>query len=207
MTTNATTVSFAQGTAPVGDPAVFEIYIKATPERIWAAITDPAYRAKYSFGVQTQSDWATGSTPRGCARGRRHRPGREPCCRPPRLRPVVLRSVERRGEGSGDNAGHLGDRASGGLLPAHGRARPAPGERERRAVRRLADDPLPASRRCWSRRHAHHAGLAHVRPRVRHDGRARARWAVRPPVRRSGPATGRRRHRRRRAARRGCRTR
>ena len=62
MTTNVTTVSFAQGTAPVGDTAVFEIYIKATPERIWEAITDPAQRAKYSFGVQTQSDWARGST-------------------------------------------------------------------------------------------------------------------------------------------------
>ena len=62
MTTNVTTVSFAQGTAPVGDTAVFEIYIKATPERVWDAITDPAQRAKFSFGVETQSDWVTGST-------------------------------------------------------------------------------------------------------------------------------------------------
>ena len=62
MTANVTTVSFAQGTAPVGDTAVFEIYIKATPERIWEAITDPALRAKFSFGVETQSDWATGSS-------------------------------------------------------------------------------------------------------------------------------------------------
>jgi DNA-binding transcriptional ArsR family regulator/uncharacterized protein YndB with AHSA1/START domain len=30
---------------------VFEIYIRATPERIWQAITDPEQRAKYSFGV------------------------------------------------------------------------------------------------------------------------------------------------------------
>jgi len=62
MTTDVTTVSFARGTAPVADTAVFEIYIKATPERIWEAITDPAQRAKYSFGVQTQSDWSTGSS-------------------------------------------------------------------------------------------------------------------------------------------------
>jgi uncharacterized protein YndB with AHSA1/START domain len=61
MTTDLNTVSFAQGTAPVSDTAVFEIYIKATPERIWDAITDPAQRAKYSFGVQTHSDWTTGS--------------------------------------------------------------------------------------------------------------------------------------------------
>ena len=57
-----TTVSFAQGTAPVGDTAVFEIYIKATPEKIWEAITDPTRRAKYSFGVETHSDWTTGSS-------------------------------------------------------------------------------------------------------------------------------------------------
>jgi uncharacterized protein YndB with AHSA1/START domain len=62
MTTYPTTVCFAQGTAPVGDTAVFEIYIKATPERIWEAITDPEQRAKYSFGVQAHSDWTTGSS-------------------------------------------------------------------------------------------------------------------------------------------------
>jgi uncharacterized protein YndB with AHSA1/START domain len=62
MTTHPTTVCFAQGTAPVGDTAVFEIYIKATPERIWEAITDPEQRAKYSFGVQVRSDWTTGSS-------------------------------------------------------------------------------------------------------------------------------------------------
>src|SRR6476469_9991807 len=40
---------------------VFEIYIKTTPERLWEAITDPRMRAKYSFGVETHSDWAPGS--------------------------------------------------------------------------------------------------------------------------------------------------
>jgi len=69
MTTNVTTVSFAQGTAPVGDTAVFEIFIKATPERVWEAITDPAQRAKYSFGVETKSDWTTGSTYRASVPG------------------------------------------------------------------------------------------------------------------------------------------
>jgi uncharacterized protein YndB with AHSA1/START domain len=42
--------------------AVFEIYIKTTPERLWEAITDPEMRAKYSFGVATSSDWTEGST-------------------------------------------------------------------------------------------------------------------------------------------------
>jgi uncharacterized protein YndB with AHSA1/START domain len=41
---------------------VFEIYIKTTPERLWEAITDPEMRAKYSFGVETNSDWTPGSS-------------------------------------------------------------------------------------------------------------------------------------------------
>ena len=40
---------------------VFEIYIKATPERLWSAITDPATRAKYNFGAGARSDWKAGS--------------------------------------------------------------------------------------------------------------------------------------------------
>ena len=141
MTTNVTTVSFAQGTAPVGDTAVFEIYIKATPERIWEAITDPTLRAKFSFGVQTESDWATGSTYRAGVPG------------------VVAIA-----EGARDHAGHMGDRARRRLMPANGRARPASGQRERRALRRLADDPLRTQDAPGDRRIAHHSGLAHVQP-------------------------------------------
>ncbi|HSA56063.1 MAG TPA: SRPBCC domain-containing protein [Gemmatimonadaceae bacterium] len=40
---------------------VFEIYIKTTPGRLWQAITDPALRRKYSFGVGVYSDWTAGS--------------------------------------------------------------------------------------------------------------------------------------------------
>ena len=70
MTIPQTTVSFCQGTAPVGDTAVFEIFIKASPERIWEAITDPHQRATYSFGVQTRSDWTAGSSYRAEVPGR-----------------------------------------------------------------------------------------------------------------------------------------
>src|SRR5262245_45663595 len=42
--------------------AVFEIFIKTTPERLWKAITDPAMRAKYTFGVETHSEWTPGSS-------------------------------------------------------------------------------------------------------------------------------------------------
>jgi uncharacterized protein YndB with AHSA1/START domain/DNA-binding transcriptional ArsR family regulator len=47
--------------APGDTSAVFEIYIKTTPERLWEAITDPKQRAKYTFGVETHSDWTPGS--------------------------------------------------------------------------------------------------------------------------------------------------
>ncbi len=42
--------------------AVFEIFIKTTPDRLWEAITDAKMRARYSFGVETHSDWAQGSS-------------------------------------------------------------------------------------------------------------------------------------------------
>jgi uncharacterized protein YndB with AHSA1/START domain len=46
---------------PDDTAAVFEIYIKTTPERLWEAITDREMRAKYSFGVGTESEWTEGS--------------------------------------------------------------------------------------------------------------------------------------------------
>jgi uncharacterized protein YndB with AHSA1/START domain/DNA-binding transcriptional ArsR family regulator len=46
---------------PDATEAVFEIFIKTTPERLWEAITDTEMRAKYSFGVGTESDWTAGS--------------------------------------------------------------------------------------------------------------------------------------------------
>jgi uncharacterized protein YndB with AHSA1/START domain/DNA-binding transcriptional ArsR family regulator len=61
VVTTQSPVSWSAGTAPVADgTAVFEVFIKTTPERLWAAITDPAERAKYSFGVETHSGWKEG---------------------------------------------------------------------------------------------------------------------------------------------------
>ena len=48
---------------------VFEIYIKTAPQRLWDAITDPAQRAKYSFGVRVQYDWSPGSGYQGISDG------------------------------------------------------------------------------------------------------------------------------------------
>src|SRR5882672_7652595 len=42
--------------------AVFEIYIRTTPERLWEAITDPEQRAKYNFGAAVHSNWTVGSS-------------------------------------------------------------------------------------------------------------------------------------------------
>ena len=41
---------------------VYEIYIKTTPERLWEAITDPARRRVYNFGMGVESDWTPGSS-------------------------------------------------------------------------------------------------------------------------------------------------
>jgi len=65
-----TTVSWAEGTAPVAaGTAVFEVFIKTTPERLWEAITDPEQRKKYTFGVETHSDWTPGSEYRSSVPG------------------------------------------------------------------------------------------------------------------------------------------
>jgi uncharacterized protein YndB with AHSA1/START domain/DNA-binding transcriptional ArsR family regulator len=40
---------------------VFEIYIRTTPEQLWAAITDGDIRGKFQFGNRVDSDWAPGS--------------------------------------------------------------------------------------------------------------------------------------------------
>ena len=40
---------------------IFEIYIRTTPERLWAAITDPDIRSKYNFGAGVISDWTVGA--------------------------------------------------------------------------------------------------------------------------------------------------
>ena len=40
---------------------VFQVYIRATPERLWQAITDPAMTQIYYFNSLVDSDFAVGS--------------------------------------------------------------------------------------------------------------------------------------------------
>ncbi len=81
-----TPVSWANGSAPVAaGTAVFEVFIKTTPERLWQAITNPAERAKYSFGVDVQSSWDPGSDYVSQAAGIDITSGENITVEPPRL--------------------------------------------------------------------------------------------------------------------------
>jgi uncharacterized protein YndB with AHSA1/START domain/DNA-binding transcriptional ArsR family regulator len=47
---------------PMDKPSfVYTTYIRTTPERLWQALTDPAFTERY-WGVTFESDWSTGST-------------------------------------------------------------------------------------------------------------------------------------------------
>ena len=48
-------------TIPQATEFVYVTYIKTTPERLWQALTDPAFTARY-WGVALTSDWQVGST-------------------------------------------------------------------------------------------------------------------------------------------------
>jgi uncharacterized protein YndB with AHSA1/START domain len=40
---------------------VYATYIKTTPEKLWQALTEGDFTAKYWFGFRIESDWKTGS--------------------------------------------------------------------------------------------------------------------------------------------------
>jgi uncharacterized protein YndB with AHSA1/START domain len=41
---------------------VYVTYIRTTPEKLWAALTDPQTIAKYWFGISAECDWKPGSS-------------------------------------------------------------------------------------------------------------------------------------------------
>jgi len=57
----AATLSGLKRTLETPMEKIFEIYIRTTPERLWAALTDSEVRAKYHFGARVESDWQVGS--------------------------------------------------------------------------------------------------------------------------------------------------
>ena len=147
---------------------VYEIYIKTNPERLWQAVTDPEMRRKYNFGVGITSDWTEGShyvaghpsVPTGISEG-------ENVVVDPPHRLVqtftALWSDEVKAEGA--LAGHLGDRAGRRFVPVDGHPRPAARGRQRRDLRRLADDPVRPQDAARDRRAAHHPRFTDVRRR------------------------------------------
>ena len=48
--------------SPMGEPAfVYTTFIRTTPERLWQALTDPAFTRRY-WGTAFETDWKPGST-------------------------------------------------------------------------------------------------------------------------------------------------
>ncbi len=46
----------------MADPQfVYRTYIKTTPEKLWDALTSPAFTRQYWFGIDVVSDWKVGS--------------------------------------------------------------------------------------------------------------------------------------------------
>jgi uncharacterized protein YndB with AHSA1/START domain len=41
---------------------VYVTYIRTTPERLWEALTDPAFNRQFWFGVHQESDWTVGAS-------------------------------------------------------------------------------------------------------------------------------------------------
>ncbi len=41
---------------------VYEVYIAATPEEVWAALTESEFTKQYYYGSSVESDWKPGST-------------------------------------------------------------------------------------------------------------------------------------------------
>ena len=150
---------------------VFVIYIKTTPERLWDAITDFDKRRIYTFGVGVKSNWKAGSSwvgvtpkvPTPVTEGEILEIDAPARAELPGL--VGRRRQERR-----HLARDVGDRSRRRLMLPYRHARSASRRRERRAVRRLADDPLRSQDTPRNGRESHHAGIAELRVALRASG-------------------------------------
>ncbi len=48
---------------PMSEPKhVYEVYIRATPEQVWQALTDPELTKQYYYGNTVESDWTPGAS-------------------------------------------------------------------------------------------------------------------------------------------------
>ena len=56
-------VKYVLETQPMSElKHVYEVYIAATPEQVWAAITQPELTRQYYYGTAVESDWTPGSS-------------------------------------------------------------------------------------------------------------------------------------------------
>ena len=44
-----------------GPRHIYEVYIRTSPEKLWDAITSPAFTRQYFYGTAVESDWKKGS--------------------------------------------------------------------------------------------------------------------------------------------------
>ena len=44
----------------VGTRHVFETYIRSTPDKVWEALTDPAFTRQFFFGLAVNAGWEPG---------------------------------------------------------------------------------------------------------------------------------------------------
>ena len=61
MTTEAKTAPAPIVTTPTGEQFVYTIYIRTTPEKLFAALTQPEFTAAYWGGVSHDTSWKPGS--------------------------------------------------------------------------------------------------------------------------------------------------
>ena len=48
-------------TEPAASQFVYVTFIRTTPEKLWTALTDPAFMKQYWFGMHQETDWKPGS--------------------------------------------------------------------------------------------------------------------------------------------------
>jgi uncharacterized protein YndB with AHSA1/START domain/DNA-binding transcriptional ArsR family regulator len=60
MTSSTDSTSTTSTSTSTSTEFVYTTYIKTTPERLWQALTDPAFTRRY-WGLSMESDWAPGS--------------------------------------------------------------------------------------------------------------------------------------------------
>lgn len=73
---------------------VYVTYIKTTPEKLWDALTTPAFTRQYWFGIDVTSDWKVGSTMTYVMDGKPKVAGKILAAERPRLLSYTFREVE-----------------------------------------------------------------------------------------------------------------